>query len=173
MKYSDLNDIYKQRLMAAILRNSVSSDSGCIEWTASRYKNGYGQLNFKIDRKNHSLLAHRIAWSVANGNDVPIGKNVCHSCDNRACVNPEHLWIGTQSENLYDMVSKGRHVSVVKPDMVRRGKDNGRAKLTEVDVLSIRARRLNGETVTTLGAEYKVSPTMISYICNKKSWGHI
>lgn len=77
----------------------------CWVWRGGRYSRGYGR--FFLAGK--SARAHRIAWQLANGEAVPAGMIVCHSCDNPPCVNPSHLWLGTGTDNYADMVQKGRH----------------------------------------------------------------
>jgi len=80
------------------------SESGCIEWNDRGLRRGYGRFYFY----GKSIPAHRASYIIWKGVDP--GKNlVCHSCDNRRCVNPDHLWLGNQSDNLKDMVSKKRH----------------------------------------------------------------
>ena len=77
----------------------------CWEWQGSLSPNGYGRI--AIGRNKSPVYAHRIAYVLAYG-DIPIGVQVCHTCDNRKCVNPRHLWLGSQQDNLEDMRSKGR-----------------------------------------------------------------
>lgn len=80
------------------------SSGGCWEWTAACYPNGYGHF---MRVKHKVVLAHRMAYELANGS-IPEGLLVLHRCDNRRCVRPDHLWVGTQSDNMRDMHTKGR-----------------------------------------------------------------
>lgn len=77
---------------------------GCIGWTAAKNNKGYGRILVGKGAK----LAHRVSWQLANG-DIPKGKFVLHRCDNPICVNVKHLFLGTQKDNIEDMVRKGRH----------------------------------------------------------------
>lgn len=81
----------------------IKQDSGCWEWTGRIKPRGYGAIS--IDGKEY--LAHRAAWIITNG-FIPKGFYVCHHCDNRKCINPDHLFIGTQRDNVQDCISKGR-----------------------------------------------------------------
>lgn len=77
----------------------------CWEWVGYKIHNGYGFLYWNGDK----ILAHRLAWTLTNG-QVPETLYVCHHCDNRLCCNPEHLFLGTHTDNMRDMVAKGRRV---------------------------------------------------------------
>lgn len=97
----------KQCSLACRFWSKVEKSDGCWEWNASIFKlTGYGQFALESTRP---INAHRMAWILEHG-DIPDGMNVCHHCDNRLCVNPAHLFLGSQQDNMIDMTEKGRHV---------------------------------------------------------------
>jgi hypothetical protein len=81
----------------------VDKSGECWLWTGPRDKDGYGKANVR----RRALRAHRVSWTMANG-AIPEGLIVCHRCDTPACVRPDHLWLGTQLDNVRDMTAKGR-----------------------------------------------------------------
>ncbi len=128
--------------------------------------NGYGVYNIKLGKNSwRSIGAHRYAWIEHNGK-IPNGLFVCDECDNRACCNPEHLWLGTNGDNVRDALAKFGPRSL-------RGEDSPRAKLTEKEVLEIRRRIKDGAVQRRLAEEYGVTHYQISLIHRRKSWRHI
>lgn len=145
----------------------------CWEWKAST-KNGYGQ--FVVD--HHPYRAHRIMWILVNG-DIPSGLQINHTCDNRACVNPKHLWLGTQEENMQDMVKKGRSgYKSGSNGVILRGKDSPyygeksvMAKLTWNKVRTIRLLYAEGlYSSRVLARMFGVGHTNILRIVHKITW---
>lgn len=131
---------------------------GCFEWKARRNSDGYGKITL-----GRYFLAHRAAWWIHYG-AVPEGLNVLHKCDNPACVNPDHLFLGTQNDNIQDMIRKGRKVYGVCP----RGEAHGRAKLTAAQVAEIRK---DPRLSSVVSEEYGVSPSQIYRVRSGANWG--
>lgn len=125
--------------------------AGCWLWQAGKYVKGYGMFNVgRNDGRQHTEYAHRIAYVLAKG-DIPQGLVVMHSCDTPACVNPAHLSLGTQGDNIRDGVSRGRY-SV--PRLPRR-------KLTDAQVHEIRQ---SSERGCRLAPRFGVSTALVSMI---------
>lgn len=139
------------------------TESGCWIWLGNLTKKGYGVMSFERGkRRSH---AHRVAYELYRG-PIPDGLVVCHKCDAPSCVNPAHLFIGTQADNLRDMHTKGRRSS----DTGSPGVLNHNAKLTDLDALAIfRSPRPQ----RTLASEFGVSQRAVWQIKNKRAWLHI
>mgnify|MGYP000103149498 CR=1 FL=1 len=135
--------------------------SGCWQWIASIGSHGYGQIS---TRSGPPALAHRYSYELFVG-EIPEGSVVCHKCDNRKCVNPEHLFVGTQRDNIMDMIKKNR-----ARYSSQRGEKNPSAKLSAKQALEIFRSDKRG---ADLAREYGVTPTMISKIRRGKSWTHV
>jgi hypothetical protein len=115
-------------------------------------------------------MAHRVSWEIANGKKVPEGKNVLHKCGNPACVNPSHLYIGTQKENVRDAINAGTHCNPVYKGF---GESHSQAKLTEKDVREIRGLHRAGIGYRKIADRFNVDYTNIRRIIKKETWGHL
>jgi hypothetical protein len=135
--------------------------SDCWIWTAHSSRGGYGRLI--VDGKVRQ--AHRIAWELTYG-PVEYGLCVCHRCDVRLCVNPDHLFLGTFADNVHDMIAKGRRNTGTRP----RGVGHLNAKLTEEKVRAIRTSDLShGELARSLG----VSRKCVENVLLGRTWRHV
>lgn len=151
-----------------------AGQSGCWLWTGRIHTaSGYGTVSFTANRVKKVHQAHRIAYAIAAGVIVPGDLSVCHSCDNRRCCNPSHLWLGTHQENMRDRDQKGRHYRG-GAHVPLRGAQCARAKLTEQDVISIRRRYKRGVYgLKRLANDYGVHAMTIKAIVTGKSWAHV
>jgi hypothetical protein len=139
----------------------LGPDGSCHEWTAGRYRDGYGRIRVG----GRILRAHRVAWEFERG-PIPEGQQVLHKCDNPPCVREDHLFLGTQAENIADMNAKGRGNQP-------KGSDHGSAKLTEEEIPEIRSLLAHGAPGRFIARIYGVSDTLISNINTGKAWKHV
>jgi len=144
---------------------SKGGPDDCWEWMAAKQGDGYGVFHLHGPK-----LAHRVVWGLERG-PLPKGDYygttcVCHSCDNRACVNPSHLFLGTQQDNVIDRDQKGRNVNL-------RGEDHGRAMLSDLDVKHIKELLAAGCWPVEIAAAMGVSRQSISKINTGRTWAHI
>ncbi|NRB10182.1 MAG: HNH endonuclease [Rickettsiaceae bacterium] len=143
-------------------------DGSCWYWQGARNSQGYGVIS-KGTRKQGNVKAHRASYEIFNFQQISNKQCVCHHCDNPACVNPHHLFLGSQQDNVLDMVKKGRH----KLPPIKQGEDSSKAKLKEIEVRKIRKMSDLGFSSRVLARDFKVSKTTILQIINRKSWKHI
>jgi hypothetical protein len=142
----------KDRFLEKVVRHP----DGCWKWSAFCMKNGYGLFR-RADRHH---LAHRVSYELFVGH-LPAGMEVMHVCDNRNCVNPEHLCLGTHVDNVKDCLNKKRHAFGVR---------HGLAKLSEDQVRDIRAA---SGTQRTIAKQYDISQAQVSDIKLKKRWAYL
>ena len=140
--------------------NKVNKTDTCWLFTGYKNKKGYGK--FKV---NKQILAHRFSYELHYG-PIPKGMYVCHKCDNPPCIRPDHLFLGTQKDNMDDMLLKGRN----NPKF---GEDNAASKLTDANVRFIRSYPIYRGSQTELAKQFNVSQELISKIVNNKNWKHI
>ena len=126
----------------------------CWEWTATRHRAGYGwiRIGSYLDGSRRNTFAHRVSWELAHGKHIPSGMMVRHRCDNPPCVNPRHLELGTNRQNMRDMPARGRA-------------PGGRRKLTDVQRAEVRRRYLaGGISQSALGREFGLTQSGVSSI---------
>ena len=148
------DDMYTEKFWS-----KVDQRGTCWLWTGPRSGAGYGTFQARLNDQAF-WRAHRYSWALANG-EIQEGMLVLHRCDNRWCVNPEHLFIGTDKDNVHDAMRKGRHT---------RGTMNGNAKLTEQDVMDI---RLSDESTAVLAKRYDLDYTQILRTRRGDKWKHL
>lgn len=117
---------------------------------------GYGKFSVS---KHKTVLPHRFSWEIHNGK-IPKGLLVCHKCDNRACCNPSHLFLGTHRDNTHDMISKGRMLV---------GESHPCTRISDRQVEEIRARYTKRKGVGDLAKEFNINPRYLWAIANGKS----
>lgn len=144
----------------------VNKSGNCWVWTAAKFKGlGYGKFN----AGGRTAYAHRFSYELAFG-PIPSGLYVCHTCDNRVCVNPDHLFAGTAQDNVDDMIRKGRIARVSRP-----GEDAGNSKLKTEQVLRMRSRYRHDRRGDNkrAGIEFGVSTATANNILRRKTWRHL
>ena len=129
-------------------RTFTDAKTGCVVWTGTVGFGGHGQIR---SAKTKLLATHRVSWEHHNG-PIPEGMKLCHRCDNPPCINPEHLFLGTQADNIRDMIEKGRN---------RRGETHHNARLTDIKVGKIiRARGTQRE----IAERFKISQQYVGML---------
>jgi HNH endonuclease len=147
----------REPVLSRLMKNvSPEPNSGCWLWTASITPNGYAQIGLGGSGRG-TRVAHRVSYQLFKG-PISKGMSICHSCDNRVCVNPDHLFQGTTNDNIQDAVSKKRNAF---------GERCGQSRLTEDAVRDIRR---SGIGTVRLSEKYGVSPACISRVKSGKTW---
>lgn len=139
-------------------RFTPEPNSGCWLWLQKLHKTGYGIFKYN----NKQRMAHRAAWEIYVG-EIPQGLMVCHKCDIRDCVNPNHLFLGTHKENMADMSKKGRASRLC-------GEDKSSSKLTESEAVEIFYK---DGLQRNIAKEYGVSRRLVGMIKSAQAWKHV
>lgn len=160
----------------------VNITGGCWLWTG--WSNGVGYGGIRIPKK---IYAHRLSYLMFRG---PIADSLCvlHKCDNPPCVRPDHLFLGTKSDNMRDCAAKGRTVGQATPEKMARGAHNGKfthpektprgenvgtARVTAEDVVAIRSLADRGVHQRVIARFFSISQPTVSQIVIRKTWRHV
>jgi len=159
--------------------------TGCYWWTGVGDGGGYSRIGLRSGARTG---VHRFAWQVAKGAPPPDDMMVCHRCDQPACVNPDHLLLGSAADNMADRDAKGRQAAgdrngkYTRPEATPRGEASGQAKLSEHEVAVIRGRYVPGRpsgrrrqpnSAGSLAIEFGVTKAVVLDIIHRRTWGHI
>lgn len=136
-------------------------NSGCRLWMGSVDSSGHGQLSIGGGRKTS---AHRASWEQKNG-PIPAGMQICHKCDVRSCIEETHLFLGTQADNMADMIAKGRARHRSLP-----GENHGCAKLSEAQAIEV---IFAVGTHREIAARFRIRPSTVGNIKSGKKWRHL
>lgn len=141
--------------------SKVKKSNDCWEWTGAYNGKGYGQLSIN----GVTVFAHRYSWQLHNG-PIPEGMQVLHCCDNRRCVRPDHLFLGTHEDNMRDMVEKGRQA---RP----RGVKNPQCKIDESIVRTIVKMRKAGILQREIAECFGISRQLVQDVLRGRRWSHV
>jgi len=142
----------------------IAAANECWEWTAAKFPCGYGRIA-EGGAARRALRAHRVSWELEHG-EIPNGLWVLHTCDNRGCVNPAHLFLGTAKDNTVDAWKKGRMYCLPQ----NRGSDNPQARLSQLQVNEIRDLLATGVRQQELAQRFVISRQQVSRIANRQCW---
>lgn len=151
----------EERLYSKI---KINTYSGCWEWMGTT-RNGYGRITVgsRTDGSRRTEAAHRLSYILKYG-EIPEGMEVCHRCDNRKCINPDHLFLGTRQDNINDREKKGRNITF-------SGESNPMSKLTQKDVIRLRQRKARENiSYEKLAKEYGVNKRTVIDAIKGKNW---
>lgn len=152
----------------------VDKGTECWLWTRAPNSSGYGQFWLK----GKMATASRVSWMIANGS-IPEGLQCLHKCDNRRCVNPAHLFLGTNADNVADRNKKGRqakgasHPYIKNPELCARGERASSAKLSEGQVRELKEFMKHGGTGPSAAERFGIAHQNVYRIVHGKAWRHI
>lgn len=142
----------------------VRKGPGCWVWIAARNPDGRGVIR---DENSRMDLSARVAWRLANG-PIPRGQQVCHRCDNTSCVRPNHLFLGTQLDNVRDASMKRRMVG-----NRTNGDQRSYSKLDGAGAAQLRRLRASGLTYAELAAKFSISRALVWQVLSRRRWAHV
>jgi len=161
----------RDRILTFVFDRSRIASSGCWEWQlALNEQNGYPQTNLRPvpGKRPHQLVAWALGWKIE-------GLSVCHHCDNKRCVRPDHLFVGTALDNHLDCVRKGRHSPPPKTlwSEMMKERPHHWQKISREQIPEIRTRLANGETHASIATRFGVGRQAITKIARGERWAHV
>lgn len=164
-----MNGTLEQRFWDKVI---PEPNSGCFLWIGGLSKVGYGVIGRGGGRSAGVVYAHRLSFELTYG-PIPEGKEICHRCDNRACVNPAHLFLGSRADNMRDAASKGRLSPQAHPERQRRGENHPNALLNDAVVRSIRRLRSKGQSYSEIANRHSIPKSLVAQVAARKTWRHV
>jgi hypothetical protein len=164
MNKSTIDEATIKRFLSKVI---IAQDDQCWLWVGSKNTDGYG--GFTLNKKNTG--SHRASYIIYVG-DIPKGMSVLHKCDVRNCVNPKHLFLGTQLDNVRDMFTKGRREKVTK-GAFKKGVEHPRSKINDDIVREIRKLKKGRGVFTEFAKKHGISRTLVGYIYHGRAWQHV
>lgn len=158
VRYPDFNDTFQNRFKTLFEEVNGPLETPCHIWALATGDRGYGIISYK----GRSYLSHRVSWTIYKG-PIANGLQVMHKCDNRSCINPDHLVLGTAEDNVKDMFDKGR-----QPNQL--GQSNNNSRLTNAQASEIKKRLKAGDTVREIATAMDLRFTIIANIKQGNSW---
>jgi hypothetical protein len=151
-------------MLTDTLKERTIMTEDCWLWSGAKDGGGYGMISIG----GRMFKTHRLVWEIANGT-IPKGLQVCHSCDNPSCCNPDHLFLGTHRDNMQDKVRKGRPNGGGGWEKIR-GEGNGSAKLTQSQIDEMRILHSQGISERKLATKFGISKSQAHRIIARQSW---
>jgi hypothetical protein len=160
-----IDTIHNNHDLLDFIFSNTKTINGCWEWQKQISDNGYPHMHLLHNNKDIKRGVHRVVFQIING---PTKLFVCHKCDNRKCVNPFHLFCGTQLDNIRDMDKKNRRVNVYL-----KGEKCIKSKLKNDDVLKIIEMKNSGTSLEDISYFFKITKSNVCAILKGRTWNHI
>lgn len=154
-----------ETLSRLLARVEFDTNGGCWLWSGATSSGGYGSI--RPLPCEPAAPAHRLSYVVHKGS-IPDGLHVCHACDVRACINPDHLWLGTRSDNMRDMLAKGRRT----PPTVS-GSYSPNLKFTSADIRQMHLAKRSGATAIAIAERWNTTAAYIRFVLRGAAWPHV